>query len=276
MMDKIEKLGNSLIQHGKTNNRIYLMKFDKSDYPHLLPQLNDLAAKEGYSKIFAKVPASAHPVSIMEGYVQEAYIPKFYQGYEGVFFMSKYLNQERSQITNEALITLTKLLSDPNLNNEDILPENFEIKIAEPKHTQSMATIYQQVFKTYPFPITDAAYLEKTMVEGAVIYFGIWDQGKLIGLSSAEMDIKNRNVEMTDFAVLPEYRGQKLASFLLRKMEVEMGIMEIKTLYTIARLNSPGMTKTFINQGYHYSGLLRNNTNISGQIESMNVFYKNI
>jgi lysine 2,3-aminomutase len=275
-MDKIEKIGHSLIQHGKFNNRIYLMKFDRMDYPHLLPLLSDLAAKEGYSKIFAKIPESAHSISIMEGYVQEAYIPKFYQGNEAVFFMSKYLNTERSQITNEALTTLTRLLSDPNLNNEDILPENFEIKITEPRLARSMATIYQQVFKTYPFPITNASYLEKTMVEGAVIYFGIWDQGKLIGLSSAEMDIKNQNVEMTDFAVLSEYRGQKLASFLLKKMEKEMKKREFKTLYTIARLNSPGMTKTFINQGYHYSGLLKNNTNISGQIESMTVFYKNI
>jgi lysine 2,3-aminomutase len=136
--------------------------------------------------------------------------------------------------------------------------------------------VYQQVFKTYPFPILDALYLEKTMNEGSVIYFGIWDKGKLVALSSAEMDVPNRNAEMTDFAVLPQYRGHKLASFLLSKMEDEMKARHFNTLYTISRLNSPGITRTFINGGYHFSGILKNNTNISGQIESMNIFYKSL
>jgi len=275
-MDCIEKLGHSLIQHGNFNNRIYLMKFDERDYANLLPQLDDLAIKNGYSKIFAKIPATAQPISLQNGYVQEAYIPEFYIGNEGVFFMSKFLDPERLKIAPEALTTLTGLLSGPRNNEADNLPANFEIKETELIDAPLMAKLYQQVFKTYPFPITEISYLQKTMEEGSIIYFGIWDHGKLVGLSSAEIDTSNLNAEMTDFAVLPEYRGQKLASFLLRKMEDEMRIRNFKTLYTIARLNSPGMTKTFINQEYEYSGLLKNNTNISGQIESMNVFYKRI
>ena len=273
-MDRIEKIGFSTIQHGPFNNRIYLMKFDKRDNLHLLTQLNELALKNGYSKIFAKIPASAHPISLQHGFTQEAYIPEFYKNGEGVFFMSRFLTPERQIIAPESLSTLAKLLSNPNLNRNDQLPENFELKITEPQHIPDMVKLYRQVFKTYPFPITEAAYLQKTMNEGHVIYFGIWDQGKLVGLSSAELDLENRNAEMTDFAVFPEYRGQKLASFLLKEMESEMLKRNFKTLYTIARLESPGMTKTFVNQGYHYSGLLKNNTNISGQIESMNVFYK--
>lgn len=251
------------------------MKFDKQDYLYLLPLLNELAIKKGYGKIFAKVPASAQPVALLEGYIQEAYIPEFYNGDEGVFFMAKYLDAARSEISPEALSGLTKLLSDSNPANINELPANFEIRKTELQDAPEMAKIYQQVFKTYPFPITDPNYLQETMKKGAVIYFGIWDKGNLVGLSSAELDALNLNAEMTDFAVLPEYRGQKLATFLLKKMEDEMARMNFKTLYTIARLNSTGMTKTFINQKYHYSGLLKNNTNISGQIESMNVFYKN-
>lgn len=251
------------------------MKFDKKDYPDLLPKLNDLAIKNGYGKIFAKVPATAQPFALLEGYIQEAYIPQFYNGDEGVFFMSRYLDAARSEISPESLSGLTKLLLDPHPANTSELPANFEIRKTELQDAPEMAKIYQQVFKTYPFPITEVSYLQSSMKDGTVIYFGIWDKGNLIGLSSAEPDRLNLNAEMTDFAVLPEYRGQKLASFLLIKMEEEMERMNFKTLYTIARLNSPGMTKTFINQKYHYSGLLKNNTNISGQIESMNVFYKN-
>ncbi|MBL7969886.1 MAG: GNAT family N-acetyltransferase, partial [Prolixibacteraceae bacterium] len=181
----------------------------------------------------------------------------------------------RSQIQDASLAALLRLLEAPRVNNE-ALPARFLLKTAEPCHSDEMANVYRQVFKTYPFPIQDASYLKKTMNEGKVIYFGIWNNGKLAGLSSAELDVSNRNAEMTDFAVLPQYRGQKLASFLLRKMEEQMSLLNFKTLYTIARLNSPGMSKTFINSGYHYSGLLKNNTNISGQIESRTVYYKNI
>lgn len=274
-MDSIEKMGHSLIQHGKFNNRIYLLKFDKRDQANLMKRLNELTEKNAYGKIIAKIPESAHPLFLMDGYIQEAYIPEYYLDGEDTFFMAKYFDQKRAQVPTEYLAELSELLASPH-ENKETLPAQFSLKITEPRHASEMALVYQQVFKTYPFPIMDASYLEKTMVEGKVIYFGIWDNGKLAGLSSAELNSTNRNAEMTDFAVLNEYRGQKLAFFLLQQIEEEMRIRQFKTLYTIARLNSPGMSKTFINRGYHYSGLLKNNTNISGQIESMTVFYKNL
>ena len=107
-------------------------------------------------------------------------------------------------------------------------------------------------------------------------YFGIKSENRLIGISTAEIDIVNKNAEMTDFAVLPEFRGQNLAFRLLVKMEQEMKYSGIKTAYTIARLKEPGMSKTFLKSGYKYSGTLVNNTNISGNIESMNIFYKQL
>lgn len=275
-MDTIEKIGHTTIQHGKSNNRIYLMKYDKQDESEVLCRLNDLATKNDYSKIIAKIPASVQPLFLMDGYTQEAYIPEFYFGNEGAFFMTKYFDPKRSIIPDDSVAKLLKLLSTAQKANGEVLPGQFSMGTAKLRHIDSMAKLYQQVFKTYPFPITEPAYLEKSMEEGNVIYFGVWDKGKLVGLSSAEIDASNLNAEMTDFAVLPEYRGQKLASFLLKEMENTMKELKYKTLYTIFRLDSPGITKTFINGGYHFTGILKNNTNISGQIESMNVFYKSI
>ena len=39
---------------------------------------------------------------------------------------------------------------------------------------------------------------------------------------------------------------------------------------------SAGMNITFSKNGYKYGGTLVNNTDISGQIESMNVWFKNL
>ena len=48
------------------------------------------------------------------------------------------------------------------------------------------------------------------------------------------------------------------------------------TTYTIARSLSLGMNLTFAKGGYSFAGTLVNNTQISGQIESMNVWYKHL
>jgi hypothetical protein len=50
----------------------------------------------------------------------------------------------------------------------------------------------------------------------------------------------------------------------------------IKTAYTIARAASHGMNSVFKNGGYTYSGLLKNNSQICGSIQSMTVWYKHL
>jgi hypothetical protein len=59
-------------------------------------------------------------------------------------------------------------------------------------------------------------------------------------------------------------------------MEEAMQRQGIKTLFTIARLASIPMNKTFLRFGYQYSGTFINNTQIAGRIESMNLLYKHI
>lgn len=150
-----------------------------------------------------------------------------------------------------------------------------EVRSLSEEEADEISDLYKRVFKSYPFPIHDPNYIRKTMRE-QIRYFGIREQGNLIALSSAEMDPDAENAEMTDFATLPEARGKRTAYHLLCAMEKEMQMLGIKTVYTIARLNSLPMNKTFLKHGYTYSGTLINNTNIAGSIESMNVLYKHI
>ena len=107
-------------------------------------------------------------------------------------------------------------------------------------------------------------------------YFGVFDINRLVAVSSACIDAHDKNAEMTDFAVLSDYRSMNLALILLQEMEKKMRALEIKTLYTIARALSPAMNITFAKAGYNFAGTLKNNTHIGGQIESMNVWYKSI
>ncbi|TCK87991.1 beta-lysine acetyltransferase [Natranaerovirga hydrolytica] len=276
-MDAIETMGKqSVIQHGKHNDRIYLMKLSREDMPEILDQLNKKSQDEGYSKIFAKVPEDQKEAFIENGFKIEAKVPKMLKGKEDIYFLGKYLKSWRREDKDNTLEeVIQSSLSKKDKFVNVVLDRDFTMRKLEKKDCKEMAEVYRVVFETYPFPIHDYKYLQQTMEENFV-YFGVYKNNELVGISSCEMDEKDSNVEMTDFATLPEYRGNKIALYLLNIMEVEMKKRNIKTAYTIARGVSFGMNITFAKMGYDYTGSLIKNTNIAGKFETMNVWYKSL
>jgi beta-lysine N6-acetyltransferase len=276
MFDKIEFIGKSTIQHGKSNNRVYLLKLNPDDVPGILPELDTLANQQGYTKIFAKIQADALPGFLLNGYQVEAFVPGFYNGKTACIMASKFLDDNRKRMPEAELKLFMELFSLKGNNNNKNLPSTLNLRALTEKDAVAITGVFKHVFETYPFPVHDPEYILKTMQLNHASYFGIWDNNKLIGVSTAETDFEKENAEMTDFAVLPAYRGKSLALHLLTFMEKEMKTAGIKTAYTIARLAEPGMNLTFMKAGYKFSGTLINNTNIGGRIESMNIFYKQL
>lgn len=279
MFDKIEKVGDSLIQHGKNNNRIYLMKLAKKDYPAILKKMDLLATENNYTKIFSKIPEWAFKSFQADGYVKEAYIPNYYNGKSDTYFFSKFIDHSRSMLDPQASALIDKNIKVAlSRQGKPVLIQMdtpYRFKFISEKDIPQLTHLYKTVFKAYPFPIFDEEYLKKTMNEH-VVYFGIFSGEQLIAASSAEMDINAKNAEMTDFATDPKFTGNNLSLILLREMEAEMRKRKIRTAYTIARSYSPGMNITFAKLDYQYSGTLINNTHISDKIESMNVWYKSL
>jgi putative beta-lysine N-acetyltransferase len=279
MYDVIEKIGKTIIQHGKYNNRIYLMKFHIDDYPDILKILEQLALEKSYTKIFAKVPSWLVEGFGSEGYVMEAEIPEFYNGQKKACFVSKFLDNMRAvqkESDQESIVKNLELAFEKKGKSISISQNpSFNLKELKNEDLGKLSKLYSKVFKSYPFPIFEKKYLKKTLNDN-VVYFGIFENKKLIAASSAEIDTIAVNAEMTDFATDPEYAGNNLSLILLRTMEQDMIARGIKKVYTIARSFSAGMNITFAKQGYEYSGTLVNNTNISGNIESMNIWHKSI
>jgi len=276
--DTTEIIENSTIHHGKTSNRIYLMKLAPETVNQLIPKLDKLAMKNGYTKIFAKVQSQVLPSFISNSYEIEGFVPRFYNGRTDCVFVSKFVDKKRKSIPLKELDLLQNLLRNAKetnrMGNSNGL--KFNAERLETGNAKAIAEIFRQVFETYPFPVQDPDYILETMEQHGTKYFGVFEGGNLIAVSTAEIDLENKNAEMTDFAVLPEFRGQNIALSLLGKMEQEMENEGIKTCYTIARLNQPGMNKTFLKADYKYTGTLANNTNIGGNIESMNILYKHL
>jgi len=278
MPDVIETLGRSVIQHGKDSDRIYLMKLDPRDAATIVARLERLAETKDYGKLFCKVPVSAAKSFVQAGYQEEARIPRFFKGRMDAAFMCRFRKRERARVSEEqrALIAQALKLAEEKRASGVAEPAlNHHVRQLNEEDVPQLAVLYRAVFPSYPFPIFDEAYLRGTMATH-IRYFGAFEGHRLVAASSAETDTEARNAEMTDFATDPVYRRQGLAVQLLQTMEKDMQAAGFATLYTIAREVSVGMNITFARCGYRFGGTLINNTQISGRVESMNVWYKNL
>lgn len=275
MSDQFEIFGDSLIQHGKHSDRVYLMKLSGKDLPELIPHLDNLALENGYTKIFAKVPATIEERFRKQGFRREAHVPDFYSGDQDVCFLGKYFVSERVREPRPKLVkeVLEAANGKQGSDASIVLPDSCSCRRLQPEDTEAMAEVYREVFASYPFPIHDPAYLAQTMASH-IIYLGIFEGDRLVAIASAEMDRDGCNAEMTDFATLPDQRGRGLAGYLLERLEEVAAEEGILTAYTIARAYSFGMNITFARAGYRFAGTLTRNTQISGELESMNVWYK--
>lgn len=274
--DQIEKCNGALIQHGPFSNRVYLMKLDgDADRGLVIEHIDRLAKAHAYGKIFVKARIADEPTFLAAGYHREGFVENLFNGTEDGVFLCRYPDPERSHDAREDVINdvinVAKSKAERPFSGGN---SPFRMTKATPQDTPEMAELYRTVFDSYPFPVFDPDYLRETM-DSHIVYFIARDPaGKLVAASSIEMDIGANNAEMTDFAALPACRGNGIAAHLLATMEQEAPALGIQTLFTIARAMSYGMNATFAKLGYTFGGTLINNTQISGQIESMNIWYK--
>jgi len=269
--DKIEKVGGSLIQHGKLNDRVYIMKAS-GDHEKLLKEIESLCEENGYSKVFGKIPACASETYSKKGFECEAMIPGYFNSGEDLHFMSKFLDKDRKSRYEENDTTLEA--SNFNLEESRIrLPDEYTARSLKKEDLKSLAGLYSQVFQSYPFPITRKNFLEKAMGDGT-LYVGVFEGEKIVSASSAEIDWENRAAELTDFATDPQHAGNNFAAYQIQFLEDVLRNEGFQTLYTIARAKSIPINRAFAKNGYEYSGTLVKNTHIAGNIEDMNVWHK--
>ncbi|MUM78547.1 putative beta-lysine N-acetyltransferase [Pseudodesulfovibrio sp. F-1] len=274
--DSVTRLGNSLVQHGPANDRVYLMKLDRADLPGIVDAMRQLGRERGYTKLFAKVPSDAADHFARRGFVNEARVPGMRRGEGSACFMSRYLARRRAVPADPGRIAdVLDVAERKSRKPVAAAPGPDVIRLG---HDQAgvLAELYGAVFETYPFPITDPDYLREAMDSG-VAFFGIpGEGGGLVAAASAEMDMHWKCAEMTDFATLPALRGQGAAGRLLIHMEEAVRFLGVCTAYTIARAVSYGMNTVFARGGYRYGGTLHNNTQIAGRLESMNVWHRRL
>jgi putative beta-lysine N-acetyltransferase len=273
--DVVMHRGSSVIQHGHFNNRVYVMKLSPADTADIIRYADDLSRKEGYTKIFVKVPESMAGAFENDGYCTEAVVPGFFHGGESAAFMGKYTRPERKEVSDSAAAAgvLAEAFGHAGQRSVPDLPDGFSLMHAHAGDAEDIAALYRTVFETYPFPVHDPGFIREAL-QGSTRFFVIRKSHVLAAVASCEVDNENLNAEVTDFATGPLFRGRGFAGLLLRAMEQDLKKDGIRLAYTICRALFKPINTVFAGAGYRYAGLLPNNTNICGAMESMNVWYR--
>jgi beta-lysine N6-acetyltransferase len=271
--DRITTIGRSRIQYGPLSDRVYLMQLAPGDEKSVIAAMHKLAQAEDYSKLFAKIPARSAAVFKDAGFEIEAQIPDFYADGDAALFVSRFRYEYRRRPSDVERIrkVIASAMQKAGGGIHRPLPDDCNLIFMNADRATQIAALYSRVFESYPFPIFDPDYIRRSMEEN-FNYVGIFCHATLIALASAERI--ESGVEMTDFATDPAHRRASMAAHLLAAMEADARRDGVKTAFTIARAVSYGINIMFARAGYAFGGTLVNNTNISGRVQSMNVWYK--
>lgn len=259
------------------NRRILILDYHFSSLKgpaNLVSLLEGICIRRNLEKIWGKMRRTDLSLFVSRGFQEEAYIKDFFSTGDDAVICSKFFGKRgdsSSRNTNQQILERVKSCGTTQPAGIK-LPRGYRFKLAAQKDLPDLAALYRQVFPTYPYPVYEAAYLEKCMQH--TLYGLVYLDDCLAAAASAEINFKFGNAEMTDFASLPVHRGQGLAPFILAELEKVISAQGIRCFYTLARSTSPGMNLTFARASYQYAGTLVNNCNISGGFEDMNVFYK--
>ena len=236
--------------------------------------LEEKAAASGLDKIWLKSPAKWKHAFTTAGMSLEATIPGYYLGRETALVFSKYLSAKRKTPSLKKRVKPPVLSSvSGRVKNKRELPQGIQLKWGRKEDSRILADLYHNTFPTYPFPVSDTAYLEYSMRQH-VIYITAWFGDELVAAASAEINSRMKNAEMTDFATIPGWRGHGLAGCLLGKLEDRLRQEGLRCFYTISRSSSTGMNRVFAGAGYNFYGVLINNCNIGGGFEDMYLWAK--
>lgn len=211
-----------------------------------------------------------------KGFLCEGMIDQYFLGSDGYFFCKYFSNKRKSSeyhLKEDDIVHNVQLLKR---NIEFVSPpKEYELKFIQKEDAQKLALLYKQVFKIYPTPLHDPAYICKTIDEGT-IYYAFACGENIVSAASAEVNDFYKNAELTDCATLPEHRKYGLMKFLLEQLEKQLIAKGIYCSYSIARALSFGMNAALHQLGYCYRGRLINNCYIFDKIENMNVWVKDL
>lgn len=256
------------------NKRLIVDGYARETNPYLLGrQLIDLAVEQKLEKIWLWALPEDVPEFLRGGFSTEGNI---FRGSFEEFTVSLayFVSAERGHSLKLSIENdIIRSVRMESIKQSHSLPLGMEMKLLNESFTWQISHVLSEVFTSYPTPVDDPQYIASLMQKGN-IFAGTFFQQKLIGVAAAYPDPVFKRCEMTDCAIIKEYRGQSLSEQLLIILEHEVCKRGSFNLYTLARAQSFGMNRVFHKLGYQYQGRLINNCHIGGSFEDMNLWVK--
>ncbi|MED0799942.1 putative beta-lysine N-acetyltransferase [Bacillus inaquosorum] len=275
MLKSIKSNGvTAVLDHDDFNKRIRVVRYDGA-IEKALPDIVAAAKEEDAEKIIVYTKQHDEAVLTKHLFVPEGFLKGYYLGHPACL-MVRYLTEKRRQTDSyiEEQETIEALYRTAPHHHSETTPV-FTMRKAETNDMYQLSMLYKKVFRTYPTPVFDPAYIEKTMNENTM-YYVMFDHDRLISAASADSNPGLGHAEITDCAVLPEYRGRSLTSLLIEALEKEMAEKDIFHVFSLARAASSGMNAVLYHSGYQYGGRLINNCYIAEGLENMNIWCKHL
>jgi len=257
----------SVISYDRYSDRIDLIKLNDEESDYIIDILEKAVKVRRYSKISAKIAYRNREAFLKKG------------GNEDGLFLAKYFSVERETVRYKEIINKVIHEAAKNKNKNKycrlLLREDLMYRLVKEKDLDELVDFYRRNIKSRLLSVFEYKYIED-FINNNTVYGAICKKEKIIAAVACEVDRENLYAEMTNFAGDENFRGKGLARYLAISMEEEMKKIGIKTLYSVVRAKSFDANILFSKIGFKFSGTLINNTNISGRIESMNVWYKEI
>lgn len=214
---------------------------------------------------------------IFKGYKcrKEGMIKGFFNGKKDAYIYSFFLkppgNLKSSLLKQRKVMDIVKNSKKENITK---LSKGYVIRRAQEKDAPAMAELYKKIFASYPTPMDDYQYIAYMMNNAEIYYIVAEYKNEIVSASSADVLKRFECAEMTDCATLPEHRGKGL---MLNQFDLLLKLMKdknIKTVFSYSRALSVGMNIVNARYNFEYGGCLLRQSNIAGNMENMNIWYK--
>jgi putative beta-lysine N-acetyltransferase len=257
------------------NERLKMEKY-RGNTRKIIKELESLAKEYTLTKTFIKVNPEDWRHFINQGYITEAFFPKYFNG-RHAYSMAFYYESSR-RTSDFWIVEDDILLQVKNLPQNVELPpisKQYTLRRAKVEDTPALAELYKAVFEVYPTPVNDPNYLREVLLADTIFYVAE-KGGVIVSAASAEVNKEFCNAELTDCATLQAHRKHGLMKILINKLEDDLYQQQIFNVYSIARALSFGMNAVFHQRGYEYTGRLIKNCKIYNKFEDMNIWVKDL
>ena len=254
-----------------TNKRIKIVDFSNISM-NTLYQIIKIAIENNIEKIICNCEEKYTSIFIGLGFIIEGKIKYYFRGKDAIC-LSYFVDYERSinKYRSKENLIIKKCLESEKIYRKN--ENDFIVRRATNQDIDEIISLFSNVFSTYPSPVYDRDFLEKSMNSNVLYKVAVKD-GKILGIASAEINIEHLNAEITDCATYPKYRGLGVLSSIIDELEKELKDRGILCLYSLSRAINPSINYVFKKHNYHFGGRLINNCNICGDFEDMNIWVK--